>query len=180
MDSPEGVCAGRAWFEYPATSVLLKPGRSPVVVGGHVAPSTRQLDLDPIRVMHAPEVALGGSTLRGRRDLDALHHEPNNGPSPFQGPAPPLLNCPFIVQGFSQGLGVPVHDTPSLKRLLLPLDLGPQLPIAFGRQPLHPLWWIEGGPFQCQFVIFQLGVTSVDSSNLGRFKLVLIQQRLGT
>ena len=96
-----------------------------------------------------------------------------------RGFAPPLLNRPSLLQGFSQGLGVPVHDPPSLKRLLLPLDLCPQLPIALDREPLHPVRRIEGGSLKRQFVIFQLGITSVDSGNLGRLKSVLLQQCLG-
>jgi len=125
-------------------------------------------------------VALGCSTPRSGSHLNTFHQEPYEGPAPLQGSAPPLLNGPFLVQGFSEGLSVPVHDAPSLKRLLLPLDLCPQLPIALGGEPLHPLWRIEGGPLQRQLVILQLGVTGVDGSNFGRLKSVLIQECLGT
>ena len=36
LDSPERVCAGQAWFEYPATFVLLSKCsvREPELVGG--------------------------------------------------------------------------------------------------------------------------------------------------
>jgi thiol-disulfide isomerase/thioredoxin len=39
LDSPEGVCAGQAWFEYPATFVLFSktPGRVPSRSRGHRA-----------------------------------------------------------------------------------------------------------------------------------------------
>jgi hypothetical protein len=49
----------------------------------HPASSTRQLDLDPIRIMDAPKVALWGALLKSRHDLDALRHKPNNGPAPL-------------------------------------------------------------------------------------------------
>jgi hypothetical protein len=50
-------------------------------------------------------------------------------------------------------LGVPVYDAPSLKLLLLPLNLGPQLPVALGGQPLDALRRIEGGTLERQLVV---------------------------
>jgi hypothetical protein len=136
--------------------------------------STRQLNLDPIGIVDGSKVTLGCSTLDGGHHFDALHHEPDNSPTPLQGPAPPLLGGPFLVQGFSQRLGIPVHDAPLLKRLLLLLNLRPQLPIALSGELLHPLRGIEGGPLKRELLVLKLGVAIVDSGNLGRVKSMLI------
>ena len=42
-----------------------------------------EFDLDALRVVDAPKVALDRSTPSGRRNLDTLHHEPNNAPAPL-------------------------------------------------------------------------------------------------
>ena len=45
--------------------------------------SASELDLDPIRVVDGAKMALGRSTPSGTSHLDALHHEPDNGPAPL-------------------------------------------------------------------------------------------------
>lgn len=86
----------------------------------------RQLDLDPIGIVNGAAVALFCAPVSYLPHyLDTLDHEPNHGPTPFERPVLPFLDRPIMAKGFSQGLSVPIHDAPSLKRLLLPFDLRP-------------------------------------------------------
>jgi hypothetical protein len=84
LGDPQGDCGG-------ADAVRLQVRR------GARGQLTRQLDLDPIRVVDRAKVALFRASVPYLpRYLDTLHHEPNNGPTPLQGPAPPLLHRPLL------------------------------------------------------------------------------------
>jgi hypothetical protein len=71
------------------------------------------------------------------------------------------------MQGFPKWLRIPVHDAPPLKRLLLPLNVRPQLPIPLRGEPLYALRRVEGCSLQRELVVLQLGVTSVKAAISG-------------